>query len=79
MTDHPEFDKWWSEEGEFIRAGGGQYEISFAFGAWNAARERAIEECAKVVDKFANSATDNSTQFILDICSDDIRALKEKT
>lgn len=29
-----EFERWWEEEGEFIRAGGGAYEKSFAFGAW---------------------------------------------
>ena len=30
----PEFNKWWEEEGEFIRSGGGNYERSFAYGAF---------------------------------------------
>jgi hypothetical protein len=40
------------------------------------ARDAVIEECAKVIDQFANGATDDSTQFALDICSDAVRALK---
>lgn len=43
-----EFEKWWREEGRFIRAGGGQYEISFAFGAWQASRKQALNDAFKV-------------------------------
>lgn len=32
-----EFDEWWDQSGQFIRAGGGDYEKTFAFNAWNAA------------------------------------------
>lgn len=29
-----EFEAWWESEGKFVRAGGGEYEKSFAFQAW---------------------------------------------
>ncbi len=29
------FEKWWKSEGQYVRAGGGDYEKSFAFAAWN--------------------------------------------
>lgn len=29
-----EFDQWWEDEGQYQRAGGGQYERSFAWWAW---------------------------------------------
>ena len=32
------FEDWWSREGQFCRSGGGDYEKSFAFAAWNAAK-----------------------------------------
>jgi hypothetical protein len=51
MKVPPEFTKWWEEHGRFVRAGGGQYEISFAFAAWNASREAALEEAANVCDE----------------------------
>ncbi len=30
-----EFEKWWDDHGQYIRAGGGNYERSFAWKAWN--------------------------------------------
>ena len=35
------FEEWWNREGQFCRAGGGDYEKSFAFAAWNAANPSA--------------------------------------
>ena len=32
-----EFDQWWESEGQYCRAGGGDYERSFAYAAWRAA------------------------------------------
>jgi hypothetical protein len=29
-----EFERWWETHGQFVRAGGGDYEKSFAFAAW---------------------------------------------
>lgn len=29
------FEKWWKSEGQYVRAGGGDYEKSIAFAAWN--------------------------------------------
>jgi len=31
------FDEWWEKHGQFCRAGGGDYEKTFAFRAWEAA------------------------------------------
>lgn len=36
-----EFEAWWDKEGQYIRAGGGDYEKCFAYGAWNARRTPA--------------------------------------
>lgn len=29
------FEAWWSQEGQYVRAGGGDYEKCFAYAAWN--------------------------------------------
>ena len=31
------FEAWWAKHGQFCRAGGGEYEKTFAFRAWQAA------------------------------------------
>ena len=40
MTEHLKaleaFEAWWTAEGQFSRAGGGGYEKTFAFNAWQA-------------------------------------------
>lgn len=33
----PTFKQWWEDHGQFVRAGGGQYESCFAWSAWQAA------------------------------------------
>jgi hypothetical protein len=35
------FEKWWKSEGQYVRAGGGDYEKSFAFAAWNYTEKNA--------------------------------------
>ena len=35
------FEAWWEREGQFCRAGGGDYEKTFAFSAWNARATQA--------------------------------------
>lgn len=47
-----EFEKWWREEGQFVRAGGGEYEVSFAWAAWQASRKQALEDAASLCDNF---------------------------
>ncbi len=42
------FETWWESEGQFLRAGGGDYEKTFAFHAWQAAQADAFERAAKV-------------------------------
>lgn len=34
------FEEWWLHHGQFCRAGGGDYEKTFAFRAWEAASAR---------------------------------------
>lgn len=45
------FEAWWQTHGQYCRAGGGEYEKTFAFRAWEAAQseERVAAElrCAK--------------------------------
>lgn len=41
MTDD-KFETWWETEGQFSRSGGGQYEKTFAFNAWQAATAQAV-------------------------------------
>ena len=48
------FEAWWDEHGQYVRSGGGQYEVSFAYAAWVAAtaaeRERAAKVCGDLWD-----------------------------
>jgi len=41
---NPEFEEWWDKHGQFMRAGGGQYEKTFAYEAWVAASKHANEK-----------------------------------
>lgn len=40
-TEREQFEAWWEREGQFCRAGGGNYEKTFAYRAWQAARAQA--------------------------------------
>lgn len=42
--EREEFEAWWQEHGQFMRAGGGQYEVTFAYEAWMARARRAPAE-----------------------------------
>lgn len=61
------FQEWWDEHGQYVRAGGGQYEISFAFAAWNA----ALEEAAICADSTSGGLV------YADSIADSIRGMKE--
>ena len=68
------FEAWWSHHGQFHRAGGGEYEKTFAFHAWQAAQADAFERAAKVCDELYDGG---GTAYG---CADAIRALaKEAT
>ena len=45
MDSRAAFEAWWESDGQYVRAGGGQYEVSFAFAAWQVATERAAKVC----------------------------------
>lgn len=38
--DEQEFKEWWSKHGQFCRAGGGEYEKTFAYHAWERQADR---------------------------------------
>lgn len=40
LTDE-QFEEWWQANGQFCRAGGGNYEKTFAYRAWQAADRAA--------------------------------------
>jgi len=40
MMDRPNFEAWWEEHGQYGRAGGGEYEKTFAYNAWVSQAER---------------------------------------
>ncbi len=48
------FEVWWAKHGQFCRAGGGEYEKTFAFRAWEAATNEEREACAKVCAAMQN-------------------------
>lgn len=35
-----QFEKWWEDHGQYMRAGGRQYEKTFAYEAWVAAEKK---------------------------------------
>lgn len=43
------FEAWWEAHGQHCRAGGGEYEKTFAFRAWEAATKAEREACATLV------------------------------
>ena len=70
MTD--DFEKWWQEHGQFCRAGGGEYEKTFAFRAWEAAvsEERAgcVEVCrrrAKAMQETIRAANPRTSEHLM--------------
>jgi len=47
-----QFEKWWEDEGQYQRAGGGDYEKTFAWWAWlnrEQSKEAAIREMDEVI------------------------------
>jgi len=69
MAENIEFETWWASHGQFCRAGGGDYEKTFAFRAWEAAKKgvskpillngnqllAALEWCSPTVVGFINA------------------------
>jgi hypothetical protein len=42
------FESWWEAHGQYCRAGGGDYEKTFAYRAWEAATAEENEACMKL-------------------------------
>jgi len=51
MSDRESFEVWWQSDGKFCRSGGGDYEKTFAYSAWQASRKQALEEVFKWMEK----------------------------
>lgn len=47
-ADTVPFEDWWEREGQFLRAGGGQYEKTFAYHAWETAKKDAATRIAEL-------------------------------
>jgi hypothetical protein len=61
MMDRPNFEAWWEEHGQYGRAGGGEYEKTFAYNAWVSQAERIrvlreVVEAAAAADEFCADA-----------------------
>jgi len=77
-TTNEAFEAWWKAEGQFCRAGGGDYEKTFAFRAFEFATERA----AKLVEGEAvEELTDGDLAYNMATrhCAAAIRAGGEQT
>lgn len=66
--ENKEFEQWWDAHGQYVRAGGGQYEISFAFAAWQHQSARIAEleaQTAHMADlvELANNATERADKL----------------
>jgi len=48
-----DFEAWWEVEGQFLRAGGGEYEKTFAYHAWVHATLAERKACVKLCDEHA--------------------------
>ena len=72
------FETWWEAHGQYFRAGGGEYEKTFAYHAWQAAQADAYERAAKKIKRHADLCSGNDGDF--QIALEEIRALaKEAT
>ena len=56
MMDMPNFEAWWEEHGQYGRAGGGEYEKTFAYNAWVSQAER-IRVLREALEKTMNYAS----------------------
>lgn len=78
--ENQKFEQWWDAQGQYVRAGGGQYEISFAFAAWQhqaariaelEAQVKALQESLPVLETDAhfifNNPPGECPQAVLDV------------
>lgn len=64
-----EFDKWWEVHGQFCRAGGGDYEKTFAYNAWQAAQQKILQINKNYLQQVMNAIL-NSTPLPLETDDD---------
>jgi hypothetical protein len=62
--DKQEFEEWWDKHGQFCRAGGGDYEKTFAFHAWERHADKFNSEMERTV------ATLNQAKEALESCQE---------
>lgn len=65
MTTDLEFEAWWESEGEYLRAGGGDYEKTFAYHAWVKARQQNASKykCLDCNDTGVNASNGYDCQY----------------
>lgn len=51
-----DFETWWEQHGQFCRAGGGDYEKTFAYRAWQAAREQSERDAERLLDDWCDAS-----------------------
>ncbi len=76
MTTTEAFDTWWQAEGQFCRAGGGDYEKTFAFRAYDAETERAAILCEVEAGR-ASFVGNHGASLAAEQCAAAIRARDE--
>lgn len=68
------FDEWWSRNGQFCRSGGGDYEKTFAYHAWQEASKVMRERCAAIVQANADACHEGS--FMRDALMSNAEAIR---
>jgi len=70
-----DFEAWWESLGQFLRAGGGQYEKTFAYHAWTDSAQAECLACANVCRDRAAAASiacDAGSYYEAEECEDAI-------
>ncbi|WP_157497447.1 hypothetical protein [Diaphorobacter sp. J5-51] len=71
-----DFEAWWNQHGQFCRAGGGDYEKTFAFRAWEAAVNMERKACAEICRSDALKMEQEALQAIENGEHDEVSSLR---
>lgn len=67
-----DFETWWEKHGQFCRAGGGQYEKTFAFRAWEAATQVEQHRCAVIAHSMGGDVGSLTNPDEVKLCANSI-------
>ena len=62
------FEAWWEAHGQYCRAGGGEYEKTFAFSAWEAATAAECERICTAIKAEDDHCADGDYMLDSDDC-----------